>query len=386
MEELKLIIEKGPRKGETLEYTPRSVIKIGRVVRGNTIAIKEDAGISSKHICIQFDNQLMKWTVIDLDSSNGTILNDQNLKPLVPSSLNDGDCIKIGEVTSMIVKFGVQSGSQLEQNPRRQVKSGAGVGVKSDMSQLGLGFDGDLGENAVVPKRCLRPRGKKDVDVKVEVESVNCKRNLRSSKQVLKGCSVPALNEIRGNSDVEEGKGVVVNEPKKRGRPKKLPAKPLEDPGLDGEKAMDIVVPAGGRGTRSAKNNLIVENVESMDAEDDGTVGEVNEAAFDEQIIDSFDNVDGGSSVNGSLDVDKGKGVVNEVEDKQDNDAGKETLRDNCRVWVLEKMTLGDFFDYLEEQMVKEIHEESEKIIADLEEKARRVNEFRRQMKGNGKR
>ncbi|XP_071732188.1 uncharacterized protein [Rutidosis leptorrhynchoides] len=316
------------------------------------------------------------------------------MQPLVPSSLNDGDCIKIGEFTSMILKIGVQPGSQLEQNPRRKVKRGAGVIVTSEMSSLGLGFDGDLGGNEVVSKPNLRPRGKKAVDVKVEVEGVNYKRNLRSSKNVVKECSVPALNEIRGNLDVEEKQDIVVNEPKRRGR-KKLPAKPLEDPGLDGKKLMDIVVPAGDKRTRRGNNNLIVENVESKDVEDGVIVDEVNEVAHDKQIIDSLENVkvssltenevlDGGSSINDSLKVDKGKEVVNELEDKRERDEGKETLHDNAR-WDLEKMTLGDFFDYLEVEMVKEIYEKSEKIIAELEEKARKCNEFRRQMNANGK-
>ena len=44
---LKLIIEKGPRGGETLEYQPGSAIRIGRVV--NNLPIK-DSDISSKHL------------------------------------------------------------------------------------------------------------------------------------------------------------------------------------------------------------------------------------------------------------------------------------------------------------------------------------------------
>ncbi|KAK9713681.1 hypothetical protein RND81_06G044000 [Saponaria officinalis] len=66
---LKLISEKGPRSGETLEFNSRSTIRLGRVVRGNNLTVK-DPGISSKHLSIEFDSNLGKWVITDLDSSN----------------------------------------------------------------------------------------------------------------------------------------------------------------------------------------------------------------------------------------------------------------------------------------------------------------------------
>ncbi|KAL0744648.1 hypothetical protein Bca4012_086161 [Brassica carinata] len=42
---LKLLFVQGPRDGESLEYKPGSTIRIGRIVRGNEITVK-DAGVS----------------------------------------------------------------------------------------------------------------------------------------------------------------------------------------------------------------------------------------------------------------------------------------------------------------------------------------------------
>ncbi|KAG6764539.1 hypothetical protein POTOM_032013 [Populus tomentosa] len=42
-------VEHGPGEGETLEFRPGSTVRIGWVVRGNNVTIK-DAGISSKHL------------------------------------------------------------------------------------------------------------------------------------------------------------------------------------------------------------------------------------------------------------------------------------------------------------------------------------------------
>ncbi|GAB2265318.1 hypothetical protein Dimus_000382 [Dionaea muscipula] len=116
---LRLIMEKGPRAGETLDFNPRSVIRIGRVIRGNTVSIK-DLGISSKHLLIEKTTS-GKWTITDLDSSNGTLLNSSALPPGKPFDLRDGDVVKIGEVTSIRVQFVVEAaaGSQIRRNPRR---------------------------------------------------------------------------------------------------------------------------------------------------------------------------------------------------------------------------------------------------------------------------
>ncbi|XP_058084040.1 FHA domain-containing protein At4g14490-like [Magnolia sinica] len=117
---LKLTIDKGPRQGETLESRPElSSIRIGRVIRGNTFTIKDPA-ISQKHLEIVLTAG--KWSVSDLDTSNGTFLNDVKLHPLSPSSLSDGDTIKIGQATSISVRIDSRSDpgpDPLENQPQR---------------------------------------------------------------------------------------------------------------------------------------------------------------------------------------------------------------------------------------------------------------------------
>ncbi|XP_075646574.1 FHA domain-containing protein At4g14490 [Castanea sativa] len=124
---LKLVIVHGPRQGESLEFRPGSRIRIGRIVRGNNLSIK-DAGISSNHLSIDsesssssssFGSGSGKWTIRDLDSSNGTLLNGIELQPNTPHDLSDGDSITIGEFTSILVNFNNDE-SRLRRNPRRR--------------------------------------------------------------------------------------------------------------------------------------------------------------------------------------------------------------------------------------------------------------------------
>ncbi|CAN4127678.1 unnamed protein product [Withania somnifera] len=143
---LHLIMEKGPLSGQNLDYKPGSKIRIGRVARGNTILIK-DEGISSKHLCIQFESGF--WVINDLGSSNGTFLNKIAIDPSRPTKLTDGDVIKIGEETSIKVKI-----EGMEVDTRRNTRR-KGLGVIDENRELGFG-DGGIGNVGVVLKRMTR--------------------------------------------------------------------------------------------------------------------------------------------------------------------------------------------------------------------------------------
>ncbi|KAM0944506.1 putative transcription factor interactor and regulator FHA-SMAD family [Dioscorea sansibarensis] len=99
---LNLTVDRGFGEVETLEFGVGAVIRIGRVIRGNTFAIK-DPGVSQKHLCLQFDAGTSRWTVTDLDTSNGTFLNGSLISPSVPAALSHGDSIKFGESVSIYV-------------------------------------------------------------------------------------------------------------------------------------------------------------------------------------------------------------------------------------------------------------------------------------------
>lgn len=99
---LSLHMEKGPRQGEVIDCRKRGKVTIGRTVKSNTFAIREDA-ISQRHLSIEFKDN--KWAIKDLCSSNGTILNGVPLSPDKPRPLTNDDAIKIGEETLIRVKI-----------------------------------------------------------------------------------------------------------------------------------------------------------------------------------------------------------------------------------------------------------------------------------------
>lgn len=192
---LKLLIEKGPRKGGTLEFNPRSTVRIGRVVRGNNVAIK-DPGISSKHLSIEFNYDSGKWVITDLESSNGTILNTSQIKPLFPSELKNGDEIKIGELTSIRVEI-ILIGEEISirRNPRRQTapkSGGLDLGVRSE---VGVEGGTTLGEGG-----SIRVRDLKTEDVEKGVD--NAGRENRRGRGRGRPKKVSILEDVNAENDV----------------------------------------------------------------------------------------------------------------------------------------------------------------------------------------
>lgn len=102
---LTLLVEKGPRKGQSAQQRAGAVLRVGRVVKGNHLAVG-DAGASQRHLDIAFlPPPASRWAATDLGSSNGTLLNGAPLVPTIPSPLSHGDCIKIGESTVLAVSI-----------------------------------------------------------------------------------------------------------------------------------------------------------------------------------------------------------------------------------------------------------------------------------------
>ncbi|KAM3263700.1 FHA domain-containing protein [Capsicum annuum] len=257
---LHLTMEKGPNSGQNLSYKPGSKIQIGRVIRGNTISIK-DEGISSKHLSIHFESGL--WVINDLGSSNGTFLNKIAIDPSRPTKLNNGDVIKIGEETS--IKVGIEGMRvDLGENRRRNTRR-KGLGVIDEDKELGFG-NGGIGNVGVGLKRTTRSskRGKNEAGNVDEVESFSVfegtTRRTRGSRKVesVKN-GVDNVNEAE-NVDVErEGKRC----PRRTGRSKEVESVIHAVASANAAENNDVVERDGKRcprKTRGSKKADVVDN------------------------------------------------------------------------------------------------------------------------------
>ncbi|KAF8675392.1 hypothetical protein HU200_047758 [Digitaria exilis] len=107
---LAVLVQKGPCKGETRRGRAGAAVRVGRVVKGNHLAVR-DAGASQSHLSLEFlKPPASRWAVTDLGSSNGTLLNGVPLVPTVPAPLSHGDLIKIGESTVLAVSISADEG------------------------------------------------------------------------------------------------------------------------------------------------------------------------------------------------------------------------------------------------------------------------------------
>ncbi|KAM0898922.1 hypothetical protein ACQ4PT_021635 [Festuca glaucescens] len=120
---LTLAVEKGPRAGETRQCRAGAALRVGRVVSGNDLAVR-DVGASQRHLAIEFlSPPAARWAVSDLGSSNGTFLNGDRLVPSVPAPLSNGDLIVIGESTKLAVS--IAPDSEVKPAPRRSSRRAA---------------------------------------------------------------------------------------------------------------------------------------------------------------------------------------------------------------------------------------------------------------------
>ncbi|KAK2972975.1 hypothetical protein RJ640_022032 [Escallonia rubra] len=497
---LKLTIEKGPREGEALEFRPGSLIRIGRVARGNTIAIK-DAGISSKHLTIGYDYELGRWVVSDLGSSNGTVLNGATLPPSSPAGLGDGDTIKIGELTAIGVRIHTEGDVGLRRNPRRRGAGAEGTGAvnrsrrgnaKADLgviseneelelelekggdlesntaaavvaesrgrrgiakANLGanrengeLGLEetrGALGCNAVLAAESRSRRGRNlalvsesnDLELGLEkgggkavVEVAAGKRNGRGrprKDRTLKG-ELEDVEKVEGTDNVgsiELRKGRQVSTRRTRSSRKEENLGMPEGLILKGgnPKEPDTLVSVGDRKTRGGnRSKKIVGNETLENVENRCLVEEVLEGLtsgredFDAIQIDVLkeEEVGKGSYLgimeSNAVQVDimeeevgkrLGLGqeacealqvdVLREVEVGKGLDLGQEACEEMAtKSGVkdregpdLEKMTLGEWFDYLEVYLPRQIREETDQMILEMKQKAEQFQEFMSQRK-----
>jgi len=99
----RLTVQNGPAAGRSYRFH-QDVTTIGRI-NGNDLVISERT-VSRRHARLWFDNG--RWLLEDLQSANGTLVNNMRIHAQQPVILNDGDIINFGDE---IVVFNVTYGS-----------------------------------------------------------------------------------------------------------------------------------------------------------------------------------------------------------------------------------------------------------------------------------
>ncbi|XP_059644774.1 FHA domain-containing protein At4g14490-like [Cornus florida] len=472
---LKLILEKGPREGETLEFKPGSVIRIGRVVRGNTVAVK-DAGVSSKHLSIEFISG--KWVLTDLDSSNGTVLNDSKLLPMNPSDLSSDDTIKFGEYTVIKVEIELEGQCRLRRNPRRGAKAGelnAVVAVAesrrrkggaktnlasvSENCELGLGVCGELGNGVEVveknrnqPGRPRRARVLKNEELEnveemnnvgqiepknqnqpgrlkrarvltnkepEKVEEVNNAGPIEPKKQnrpgrpgrarILKNGELEKVEEVNNVGPIEPKQGRRVSSRRTQSSMKEenlhsdsMLEKNSVNLGLDGNKRRELESSAPAddvkgkrmRGATRRKRNLedepleSVENVFLKEVVMEGLNLQPEGCKEVETTVGVKENLANVLSEGVQVDVPEENEGVEKLNLRREGDEEVASVSGVKEDGVeardepdLEKMTLGEWFEYLEVHLPKQIHDMTEEMISNMRHRAEQFHEFMLQQK-----
>ncbi|KAH7573088.1 hypothetical protein ACOSQ2_006817 [Xanthoceras sorbifolium] len=432
---LKLVMVQGPRAGETLEFKPRSIIRIGRIKTGNTLIINED-GISSKHLIIGSKSGI--WTIQDLDSSNGTILNSRDLPPNTPVDLHDDDTVKLGAETVILVKFmaAVQEESQLRRNPRRQANARVTRSQKkNDELVENLEVDCEVVENEGKVTRMGRGRrknlqGMPPTSGQVKVEG---NENLKSEEVARGGDIEGEKSEMKCEEVKEKASKVTRNV---RGRRRNLPEMPPESSQVqvdDNETLKSEEMARGGdvegkksemkceeakqkaskvkrKGTGRRRNlpemppessQVQVENIENLRSEEMAGGRDIEERSNNNiedkvEIEVNRDAVESSSKDedNGEIGVNRGVKVSgDQVEERVESDVDRDAAENGYTAGVkvgsgveekgpdLEKMTLGEWFDYMEVYLPKQITQTTEEMIEGMRRKAERVHEYMKQQK-----
>ncbi|KAF9610745.1 hypothetical protein IFM89_024601 [Coptis chinensis] len=420
---LRLLVEKGPKQGETLERKPGSTIRIGRVVKGNNFTIK-DAGISSKHLVIEFKSGI--WVIRDLHTSNGTLVNGNQIEGGKEFGITNGDFIKIGECTSIkvsidggvkkntrrgaaqkldssvaVVVGGVEkidlvndvkrntrrgAGGKKAQKPDSSVADVANVDLESGVGHFKQntrrGVAGTSGKEAQKPDSSVGDVG--------DVEKVDLEGGVGQSKQGTKpgaaGASarVDEKEKIRDSSVVGEEiaveRGVLRRYHTRRAAKEQcVPESSLvslsKNQKVRGKSKIDESDNVGSvvenRGRRGRPRKVIVSKNEGLKSDSVAVLG--MQILGDDKESKSPKDLQGESSQCAPA-------FESEAQKKGKTFDELKSIPDVNRKLMpkldLEKMTLGEYFDYLEVFLPKQIREDNEKIYASMREQAKKFKQF----------
>ncbi|XP_057416455.1 FHA domain-containing protein At4g14490-like [Lotus japonicus] len=389
---LTLRILQGPPhcKGQTHNFKPGSAIRIGRVIRGNTLPIK-DPGISSKHLNILTESG--QWVLRDLDTSNGTVLNGSNVLPQTPFPLHDGSTIKIGELTSILVNL-------LHPIPTEPVTVPEAEGSEPPVAKPGRGRRG----KGLKGKVAIHENASVDVGDESgfvgRPESNRVTRNTKNNRSVV-GVSG---SSVAGDLGAAEEK---VAEPKNTRSRAALGSK-------NKRSVIEIVDLSSGNSddapeekVEEQKNSRVTRNLKESEASSlqigvvEPRITRVTRNLKNKQsVIGVGDSVQASSLQVGVENVEKKKtrgggrrkklpeectdGGGKETEKENLNGDGKETcdgrekenLNGDDNLPDLEKLSLGEWFDFLEVHLPKQIVDATEEMFGSMRQKAERLREY----------
>ncbi|KAE8677650.1 putative Cellulose synthase like G2 [Hibiscus syriacus] len=375
-----LVMVQGPRQGETNIYQPGSAIRIGRVVRGNNLPIK-DAGVSSKHLTIESGSG--KWILRDLGSSNGTTLNSDLLPADTPFDLKDGDTVKLGETTSILIRIeGGRGGAEevaVAAERRRRNPSRRGKVLKNETYD----FNKELENLEVEKKENFRvTRSRKNAD------SLKCRLDVPKATEnqeeavAKRGKGRPRgrkKNDQEGKLGEKETILIEVDEANKEESLIPVQNQEIQVRKDEGYKVEELnplqnqeIQVSKGEGYKVEKLNPL-QNQEIQVSKDEGyKVEKLN--PLQNQEIQSKDEVDKVEELNPL----QNEGIqVRKDEEKVE--CSKTEVKESCDERVemdLKKITLRDWFDYLEGHLPKQITEATEEMIEGMRRKAERVQEY----------
>ncbi|XP_022980834.1 FHA domain-containing protein At4g14490-like [Cucurbita maxima] len=395
-----LIMVQGPREGETLHFPPGTTIRIGRVVRGNSVAIK-DVGISTKHLSIESESVSGKWMIRDLDSSNGTFVNDTKLSPHDAVALSDGDTIKCGELTSILVRINSNEDCRSRRNPRRKaaekctgsnvVGSVAGTRGRRGKAVEEVSILGVFNEATLESGRCLRPRKGRGVKCEITNQVADCKK-IEKNLDFVRGSENVNNVENEPSTKITRGSTMKANSTVRVATDSVLGNVP-ENPCLGGElKAGEKRTRAGTRGRKKLQNEPppdcgTVIKLEHSESVEQKSLGE-NKLVVDGEGKNNahVEEAGSGSSPQVVCDRDENEDVCiisegcEKVADGRDSH-GEDILRKVEEAPDLKKMTLGEWFDYLETHLPRQIIDATEEVISGMRIKSARVREYVAQQK-----
>ncbi|KAL4313536.1 hypothetical protein GQ457_01G032000 [Hibiscus cannabinus] len=413
-----ILMVQGPRKGETIIYQPGTAIRIGRVVRGNNLPIK-DVGISSKHLTIESGSA--KWIIRDLGSSNGTTLNSDLLPADTPFDLKDGDTVKLGETTSILIKIEGGGGGvgevpvvvESRRNPPRRGKAlkNETEGFSKELENLEVGKKENVrvtrsrknadsqnsrldipkateNQEPVAKRGKGRPRGRKknQREDKLEEKEFEVRKDEFDKEEALN----PLQNEEIEVREDEVDKEEALN-PLQKEEIEVINDEVDKEEALNPLQNEEIKVINDEVDKEEALNPLQNEEIKVINDEVDKE--EALNPLQNEEIEIRKDEVDKEEGLNPLQNEEARKDEVDKEEelnpspneeiqvrkDEEKVECSKTEVKESCdeRVEVdLEKMTLMEWFDYLAVHLPNQITEMTEEMIEVMRKKAERVQEY----------